>query len=116
MLTSDLKQLKVIDFGFTFKYQVGETTSTQELVGTVTSQERTYDLKCVINIIMYMHDANVRSRVNEIQTLPSAQGKLIQSLNFWKETERINENYSNLLKLTNNLNKSSDFDVLKDQL
>ncbi|CAF3515527.1 unnamed protein product, partial [Rotaria sp. Silwood2] len=79
MLDSDIQQLKLIDFGFATTYNINEMTnelpiegrmtfaglqvlnfiidlsSLNSLYSSVYDYERTFDLKCALNIIMYMN-------------------------------------------------------------
>jgi hypothetical protein len=139
MLNNNLQQLKLIDFGFAITCEINDVTEESLVAGTITyagyeflnfysklslnslcspsyHYERTFDLKCALNIIIYMNDDVVQSTLNSIGILPSVQQKTLESLKLWENLQQNNENYSNLLNLINNLNKSSDFNVLKDQL
>ncbi|CAF1343677.1 unnamed protein product [Rotaria sp. Silwood1] len=78
--------------------------------------ERTFDLICALNIIMVMN-------VNEV---------VLKSLQLWKDTQRTNKHYSNLLNLIKKLDswypldessvshvskdQSAIFDVIKDEI
>ncbi|CAF1561353.1 unnamed protein product, partial [Didymodactylos carnosus] len=79
MTSSNLQQLKLIDFGFATSYEINEITKEFPVAGTIIyaghefltfysnlslnslcspfyHYERTFDLKCALNIIMYMND------------------------------------------------------------
>ncbi|CAF1073077.1 unnamed protein product [Rotaria sordida] len=78
--------------------------------------DKTFDLKCVLNIIIYMINENVQAKLNSIEELLSTKEKIPRLLELWENVKNKNTKYSKLLNTINKLTKSSDFQTLKDQL
>ncbi|CAF3679494.1 unnamed protein product [Rotaria sordida] len=138
MLDYREKRLKLIDFGFAFKYEINEMPKKLPIFGTVTyatyelltcyyesisnkqyaplyDYERTFDLKCALNVIIYKISNKVQIELNAIEQL-SPPEKLLRSLTLWENCKKKNQIYSDLLGLINNLSVSSDFDGFERQL
>ncbi|CAF1471076.1 unnamed protein product, partial [Rotaria sp. Silwood1] len=98
MLDYGEQHLKLIDFGFAFKYEMFETKKKLPIAGAVTyasyelltvysesisneqdsacyDYERTFDLKCALNVIIHMINENVQVQVNAIEQLPPSLEK-----------------------------------------
>ncbi|CAF2973192.1 unnamed protein product [Rotaria sp. Silwood2] len=139
MFNTHIQQLKLIDFGFAAKYEMNEMIKLLPINGTITfaghqflnfisslsfdslksqcyAYERTFDLKCGLNIIMYINDNIVQVKMKSIQKVEYFQEKTSQTLKLWKNLEQNNKNYSNILNLIDNLTQSSTFDIIKNEL
>ncbi|CAF2156620.1 unnamed protein product [Rotaria magnacalcarata] len=139
MLDYHEEHIKLINFDFAITYEINENTKKLPIAGTVTyagyelltcyveasvngqyaafyHYERTFDLKCALNIIIYMIDKNVQVQLNAIEQLSPSVGKILRSLELWKNIKQKNEIYSHLLHLINNSIELSAIGDFKDQL
>ncbi|CAF3744255.1 unnamed protein product [Rotaria socialis] len=139
MLDKNSQHLKLIDFGYARTYEMNEITKEVPIEGTTIyagekfllfysrlslnslfdpyyAYERTFDLKCALNVIMVMSNCEIRVKMDSINALPEVKQKVLSSLELWKNLEVNNENYSKLLNSINNLTGTTDFDVIKDEV
>ena len=139
MMDTSSGHLKLIDFGFAISFKRHEITKELPIEGSITfaglellefslksscnsrlssgyQYERTFDLKCSINNIMYMNDSYLKKQFELIQNLPTAGEKSSKSFKIWKTVKEENSVYSDLLNLINNFNESTTFNDLKKQL
>ncbi|CAF1223875.1 unnamed protein product [Rotaria sordida] len=133
------QHLKLIDFGFAKTYEINDLALELPIEGTISyasenffrfhlelsenlffkqdyEYERTFDLQCAINIIMIMKHTYIRDKIDSIKTLLSVHEKILASSKLWENVKEENKNYFKLLELINNLTKSSDFDVIKQDV
>ena len=133
------QRVKLIDFGFAITLDTREKSKEVPIAGTITyagyeflnfyskiehnavwsrsyRYDKKFDLKCALNIIIYMMNRTVRHKLNSIEGLSSTEGKTPKLLELWENVKKEHEKYSNLLSTINNLAESSDFQKLKGQL
>ncbi|CAF4056716.1 unnamed protein product [Rotaria sp. Silwood1] len=148
MLDRDTNHIKLIDFGFAIACNTKNKKHSIQIIGplTYTSQsfldvylkivtrniyvnhyycyEPTFDLISALNIIMTMNNADIKQSIDSIDILEDEEESVSQSLQLWKDTQRTNKHYSNLLNLINKLDSGdsfyesgdlSDSDVSKDE-
>ncbi|CAF3454079.1 unnamed protein product [Rotaria socialis] len=122
MLDYHEEHIKLIDFDFAITY-AGYELLTCYVEALVNGQyaafyhyERTFDLKCALNIIIYVIDKNVQVQLNAIEQLSPSLAKISRSLELWKNIKQKNEIYSHLLHLINNSIELSAIGDFKDQL
>jgi hypothetical protein len=78
--------------------------------------ERTFDLQCAINIMMYMTNDKIKERMNLIKTVVSAERKVLQLQQLWIDVKYRNTSYSKILKLIEPLKEPPKFDVIKSEI
>ncbi|CAF4007052.1 unnamed protein product [Rotaria sp. Silwood1] len=139
MLDRSSQHIKLIDFGFAFTLDINDKSKELPIAGTITyagyeflnfcskiehntfwspsyRYDKTFDLKCALNIIIYMINNSVQEELNSIEGLSSTKEKIPKLLELWKNVKNKNKKYSNLLNIINKLTKSSDFQTLQDPL
>ncbi|CAF3778907.1 unnamed protein product [Rotaria sp. Silwood1] len=138
MLDSDTNHIKLIDFSFAITYDVDDKAGSIGVTDTVAYDgyefldyyskvlfglcspnyryERTFDLKCALNVIIVLNNVRILAKIYAIETLTDIQQITLEALHLWLDTRRTNKDYSNLLNIIANLHESSTFDVLKNQI
>ncbi|CAF2104946.1 unnamed protein product [Rotaria magnacalcarata] len=138
MLDKDTSHIKLIDFTFAITYDADGKAGSIGVTDTIAyaghefleyySQllfesrlpnyryERTFDLKCALNVIMALNDVLILAKIYEIETLIDIHQITLEALLFWLDIRRANKDYSNLVNLISNLHESSTFDVLKTEI
>ncbi|CAF1384851.1 unnamed protein product [Rotaria magnacalcarata] len=139
MMDTSSGHLKLIDFGFAISFKNHEITKKLPIEGSITfaglellefysksscnsalsagyNYERTFDLKCSINNIMYMNDSYLKKQLRSIQESTSAGEKPLKSFEIWKTVKQDNGDYLNLLNLIDEFNESTTFNDLKKKL
>ncbi|CAF4671752.1 unnamed protein product, partial [Rotaria sp. Silwood2] len=61
--------------------------------------ERTFDLICALNIIMAISNADITRNIDSFKNLQYVNKVVLKSLQLWKDAQRTNKHYSNLLNL-----------------
>ncbi|CAF3532579.1 unnamed protein product [Rotaria sp. Silwood1] len=123
MLDYDTNHIKLIDFGCAITYDIDDkagsietrgTTIYAELqildvlagiscdltVGACYAYERTFDLQCSLNIIISMNNIDIKEKIYSFEILTDTHKTQLKILQFWKDTQRENQRYSNILNLT----------------
>ncbi|CAF3827458.1 unnamed protein product [Rotaria sp. Silwood1] len=125
MLDRDSNHIKLIDFGFAFAFNMDNKGGSIDIIGPLTYAnepfldfyskllkgqefpyyfyERTFDLICALNIIMAMSNADIERSIDSFNSLQDVNEVVLKSLQLWKDTQRTNKHYSNLLKLIKKL-------------
>ncbi|CAF3483341.1 unnamed protein product [Rotaria socialis] len=138
MLDKDTSHIKLIDFTFAITYDVDGKAGSIGVTDTIAyaghefleyySQllfgsrlpnyryERTFDLKCALNVIMALNDVLILAKIYKIETSIDIHQITLEALHFWLDLRRANKDYSNLVNLISNLHESSTFDVLKTEI
>ncbi|CAF3434705.1 unnamed protein product [Rotaria sp. Silwood1] len=139
MLDYSEQHLKLIDFGFATTYKIDEMPKSMPIEGAVSyaglkfldyyfgllsncsdnflyNYERTFDLQCAINIMMYMSDDNIKDRMISIKKELSVKARVLRLHHVWRDMKHSNDNYSELLKLINSLTEPPNFDAIKREI
>ena len=139
MLDSNQQHLKLIDFGFATSYEIDEMPKELPIEGAVSyagltflthyltllsthsdtfdyAYERTFDLQCAINIVMYLKDESIRDTIVSIKKVVSVEKKVSKLFQFWNDIKRTDENYCELLKLIKFFTESPNFDAIKYEI
>ncbi|CAF5079692.1 unnamed protein product, partial [Rotaria sp. Silwood1] len=149
MLDRDTNHIKLTDFGYAIACNMNNKGRKIRIVGPLTyatqsfldvklkiltrelpkdhyyCYEPTFDLISALNIIMTVTNADIKRKIDSIDILEDKEEIVSQSLQLWKDTQRTNKHYSNLLNLINKLDTGdsfyesgelSVFDVSKDEL
>ncbi|CAF1262123.1 unnamed protein product [Rotaria sp. Silwood1] len=129
------KHLKLIDFGFATTLENNENTKELGIEDVVLyaglkflelylqaihnaaiirtyKYERTFDLTCALNVIMYMKDEKIANNFKLLKNL-SLVVRAAASYEFWFVVKEKNKNYNGLLNLIDNL---SDFETIKNRI
>lgn len=77
--------------------------------------ERTFDIPCAINIIMYMKNSDIKKEMTSFKK-HSLRERLDESYKYWCDVKKKNENYANLLNLIDNKEISSNFEKIKEEI
>ncbi|CAF3903076.1 unnamed protein product, partial [Rotaria sp. Silwood1] len=129
--------LKLIDFGFATALKNDENTKELEVEGVISygglkflklyleglekktfftyQYERTFDLQCSLNVIMYFKDSTIATKVKSFKHL-SLQERATTSYEFWLELKQNDKNYNDLLNLIENVSNLSDFQTIKQRI
>ncbi|CAF1426649.1 unnamed protein product [Rotaria sordida] len=134
MFDETCNHLKLIDFGFATTLENNENTKELGIEGVVLyagleflklysevvvlnaemihtyKYERTFDLTCALNVIMFMKNKEIAKKFN-LWKSSSLKLRVAASLEFWSDLKQKNKNYNDLLNLIDNL---SDFKIIKD--
>ncbi|CAM4824330.1 unnamed protein product [Rotaria magnacalcarata] len=138
MLDKDTSHIKLIDFTFAITYDADGKAGSIGVTDTIAyaghefleyysellfgsrlpnyRYERTFDLKCALNVIMALNDVLILAKIYEIETLIDIHQITLEALLFWLDIRRANKDYSNLVNLISNVHESSTFDVLKTEI
>ncbi|CAF1325381.1 unnamed protein product, partial [Rotaria sp. Silwood1] len=138
MLDYDTNHIKLIDFGCAITYVIDDKAGSIEIIGTTIyaglkfldfysklitgvylpyyEYEQTFDLQCALNIIISMNNIDIKEKIYSIEILTDIHKRQLKILQFWKDTLRDNQHYSNLLNLINNFDEKSTFEILKVQI
>ncbi|CAF2421983.1 unnamed protein product [Rotaria sp. Silwood2] len=139
MLDFSQQHLKLIDFGFATTYEIDEMPKKLPIEGVVSYAglkfldyyyellsnhsntfyyyyERTFDLQCAINIMMYLTDDNIKNRMISIKQDLCVKSKVLKLYQLWLDITLRSDNCSELLKLIKSLKESPNFDVIKCEI
>ncbi|CAF5182758.1 unnamed protein product, partial [Rotaria magnacalcarata] len=139
MLDLNQEHIKLIDFGFATTYEIDEMPKELPIEGTISyagltflidylglllsdsdtfdyEYERTFDLQCAINIMMYMTDKSVRVTMISAKEVLSVKNKVSRLFEFWNGIKRTDENYCKLLRLIECFTQSPNFDGIKHEI
>ncbi|CAF4738551.1 unnamed protein product [Rotaria sp. Silwood1] len=123
MLDYDTNHIKLIDFGCAITYDIDDKAGSIETRGTTIyaglqildvlagiscdltvgacyAYERTFDLQCSLNIIISMNNIDIKEKIYSFEILTDTHKTQLKILQFWKDTQRENQRYSNILNLT----------------
>ncbi|CAF4653374.1 unnamed protein product, partial [Rotaria sp. Silwood2] len=135
MLDKNNEHLKLIDFGFAATFENNQKTKALPIQGVISygglkflkfcsklfysamaffyEYERTFDLPCAINFIMYMTDNDVKEELPSLKKL-SIHTRVDASYRYWLDKKKNNKNYADLLNLIDNSQELPDFDLIKE--
>ncbi|CAF3424441.1 unnamed protein product [Rotaria socialis] len=139
MLDLNQEHIKLIDFGFATTYETDEMPKALPIEGAISyagltfliyylgllssdsdtfdyEYERTFDLQCAINIMMYMTDKSIRATMISVKEVLSVKNKVSKLFDFWNGIKRTDENYCKLLKLIKSFTQSPNFDGIKHEI
>jgi hypothetical protein len=142
MFSCDNRHIKLIDFGFAATVENNEITKELPIEGTIAfgnlkflkfcseipfdlslnlhyEYERTFDLYCALNVIIIMTDKHIKKQFYGIKQKPLSttdQNIILDMYSFWLNLKEINEDYSELLELIDNLKESKDFDIIRNHI
>ncbi|CAF3294767.1 unnamed protein product, partial [Rotaria sp. Silwood2] len=131
LMKDTYENLKLIDFGFAKSYEKNEITKRLPIQGTISygglkflkyylqfpfnalppvpyeyEYERTFDLQCSLNIIMFMTNKEIKSQMISFKRFQYLQEIASKSYQLWLNFRKNNGNYSYILTLIDNVTKS----------
>ncbi|CAF4196220.1 unnamed protein product, partial [Rotaria sordida] len=139
MYDSYRNHLKLIDFGFAAIFENDEMIKSLPVGGAVSyagvkflkfysnllfnmgiseyyEYERTFDLECALNLIMFMTDSMIAHNINSIrEESPNFVLKLKKLYQFWNDIKKNNNNYTQVLNLIN-LKQALEFENIKNAI
>ncbi|CAF2068131.1 unnamed protein product [Rotaria magnacalcarata] len=138
MVNKTCNHLKLIDFGFATTLEDNENTIELEIAGVVSfgglqflksylqeltattdyinyNYERTFDLQCALNVVMYMKDYKIANEFKLLKHLPLLE-RVAGFYKFWLNLKQNNEYYNDLINLIENVSNSSDFEPVKRRI
>ncbi|CAF1192907.1 unnamed protein product [Rotaria sordida] len=134
------KMLRLIDFGFAYRFKANETVQNLPIEGTTTfagidflteylnliedphgtvwyNYERNFDLFCAINVITYMINKEVRYEMNKIHgAITCGNTKEYDALQIWIRMQQQNKTYDELLQSIRKLSNVLDFENIESIL
>ncbi|CAF3367902.1 unnamed protein product [Rotaria socialis] len=136
MLDKKCERLKLIDFGYAATFEINQETKQLPIEGVISyaglkffstlllnpvmvccyEYERTFDLPCAINLIMYMTDNDVKEKLRSFKDLQSIQERMGAAYSYWLDRKNKNKNYADLLNLIDNSQGSPDFGLIKNEI
>ncbi|CAM4833694.1 unnamed protein product [Rotaria magnacalcarata] len=135
MLDKKYERLKLIDFGYAETFNINQETKQLPIEGVISyaglnffskfllnsvavcyEYERTFDLPCAINLIMYMTDNDVNNKLTSFKDLPSFRERMAATYSYWLDRKNIKKNYADLLNLVDNSQGSPDFGLIKNEI
>ncbi|CAF2157973.1 unnamed protein product [Rotaria magnacalcarata] len=135
MLDKKYERLKLIDFGYAETFNINQETKRLPIEGVISyaglnffskfllnsvavcyEYERTFDLPCAINLIMYMTDNDVNNKLTSFKDLPSFRERMAATYSYWLDRKNIKKNYADLLNLVDNSQGSPDFGLIKNEI
>ncbi|CAF1094370.1 unnamed protein product [Rotaria magnacalcarata] len=139
MLDLNQEHIKLIDFGFATTYEIDEMPKALPIEGAISyagltflinylellssgsntfdyEYERTFDLQCAINIMMYMTDESIRAPMISVKEVLLVKNKVSKLYEFWNGIKRTDENYCKLLNLIKSFTQSPNFDGIKREI
>jgi serine/threonine protein kinase len=122
MLDLNQQHIKLIDFGFATTYEIDEMPKTLPIEGAISygclrflkhyhnllsndldifyyEYERTFDLQCAINIMMYLTDDKIKEKMKSIKTVVNVERKVFKLQQLWIDITDENDNYSKILNV-----------------
>ncbi|CAF3858906.1 unnamed protein product [Rotaria magnacalcarata] len=130
---------KLIDFGFATIFETNKETKRLPIEGVISygglkflehcaelffkaatlsfyEYERTFDLPCAINIIMYMTNNSIKNQLTSFKRLQTIHERIAKSREYWLQIKGENKNYAHLLNLIHHMEKSPNFDLIKQEI
>ncbi|CAF4627719.1 unnamed protein product, partial [Rotaria sp. Silwood1] len=134
MLDYDTNHIKLIDFGCAITYDIDDkagsietrgTTIYAELqildvlagiscdltVGACYAYERTFDLQCSLNIIISMNNIDIKEKIYSFEILTDTHKTQLKILQFWKDTQRENQQQAKLNIVKNQEGCKQRYDI-----
>ena len=136
LMIDDRMIIKLIDFGFATKYEGYKSLPVEGGISYAGMNfllnynsysswrsstvhypyERTFDLQCVVNIIMSFMNQDVKSAMKTIKLTQPINLKLTKLYQMWVSVKRNHPIYSQLLGSIIGSNNQPEFEVLKMQI
>ncbi|CAM4846708.1 unnamed protein product, partial [Rotaria magnacalcarata] len=135
MLDRKSNHVNLIDFGFAASFQNTEETKELPLQGVISfgglkflefcsksypssttyEYERTFDLPCAINLILFQTDDDVKEKLMSFKNL-SLQERMVESYRYWADKKEKDQNYADVLNVINNSQGAPDFALIKNKI
>ena len=135
MLDRKSNHVKLIDFGFAAHFQITEETKKLPIQGVVSygglkflefcsksypsstsyEYERTFDLPCAINLILFQTDEDVKQKLMSFKNLP-LQERMVASYRYWVDKKENDKNYGDTLIAIDNSERSPNFALIKNNI
>lgn len=134
MYDGKTRHTKLIGFHFATKFEIDEKKKELNIQGVISfanlklleiylealqrkiycsyEYEKSFDLVCAINVIMFLKDNKITDDLNYLKDF-STEHKFHLMQHIWRNLKKTNKNYNDMLNVANNLCSAKDFMTIK---